>query len=199
MSGTARLAEPRRRNAADSRERLLSAAEELFVEHGYERTTIRAIGQRAGVDSTLIARYFGSKGGLYLASMRRDVSAGNTPPVDLTDPARIELLLDRSRANGPTPTFYAAIAPHTDAELQAVAMEYLQQRILAPAEHAAAAARHDDSQLRAEIAVAAFAGIALSRASHALETLSSAPSSEVAPLIAQLLATLLTNEAAKSS
>jgi len=65
----------RRRNAADSRQRLLDAARKLFAERGYERSTIRDIGEQAGLDSTLIARYFGSKAALYLEAMRTDFAA----------------------------------------------------------------------------------------------------------------------------
>jgi len=55
----------RKRNSAQSRELLLVAATELFSERGYEGTTIREVGVRAGVDAALIARYFGSKAQLF--------------------------------------------------------------------------------------------------------------------------------------
>ena len=37
----------RHRSSAESRERLLTVAAELFAEHGYEATTVREIGRRA--------------------------------------------------------------------------------------------------------------------------------------------------------
>ena len=46
----------RSRDAAASRESLLQAAQELFGQRGFERTTTRDIGERAGVDAALIAR-----------------------------------------------------------------------------------------------------------------------------------------------
>ncbi len=46
---------------AATRQALLDAARALFGEHGYEGTTRREIGVRAGADPALIARYFGSK------------------------------------------------------------------------------------------------------------------------------------------
>jgi AcrR family transcriptional regulator len=45
--------------------RILAAASRLFVERGYERTTIRAIAGEAGVDGGLVMHYFGSKQGLF--------------------------------------------------------------------------------------------------------------------------------------
>ena len=45
--------------------RILAAASRLFVERGYERTTIRAIAGAAGVDGGLVMHYFGSKQGLF--------------------------------------------------------------------------------------------------------------------------------------
>jgi len=45
--------------------RILAAASQLFVERGYERTTIRAIAKAAGVDGGLVMHYFGSKRELF--------------------------------------------------------------------------------------------------------------------------------------
>jgi AcrR family transcriptional regulator len=53
----------------DARRAVLDAARELFAERGYERTTMRAVGARAGVDPALIYHYFGDKGGLLSAAI----------------------------------------------------------------------------------------------------------------------------------
>jgi AcrR family transcriptional regulator len=47
------------RDAAASKQALLEAARSLFGQRGFKSTTIRDIGERAGVDAALIARYFG--------------------------------------------------------------------------------------------------------------------------------------------
>jgi AcrR family transcriptional regulator len=54
---------------------VLDAALDLFAERGFERTTMRAVGTRAGVDPALIYHYFGDKDGLLAAVVK--------PPVDL--------------------------------------------------------------------------------------------------------------------
>lgn len=46
-------------------ERILDAAREIFSEQGYERTTIRGVGARAGVDPALVVHYFANKEGLF--------------------------------------------------------------------------------------------------------------------------------------
>jgi AcrR family transcriptional regulator len=57
--------EPRRRDAAATRRALLDAATELFAERGYDRTTVRDIATRAGVNQALLFRYYGSKDALF--------------------------------------------------------------------------------------------------------------------------------------
>lgn len=54
-------ADQRRRTEA----RILAAASSLFVESGYERTTIRGIARAAGVDAGLVMHYFGAKQELF--------------------------------------------------------------------------------------------------------------------------------------
>lgn len=46
-------------------ERILDAARMLFSERGFERTTIRGVGARAGVDPALVVHYFGNKEDLF--------------------------------------------------------------------------------------------------------------------------------------
>ena len=49
----------------ETRGRILSAALELFAEHGFEGASTRAIAERAGINLPAIQYYFGSKEGLY--------------------------------------------------------------------------------------------------------------------------------------
>ncbi|MCH5643273.1 TetR family transcriptional regulator [Gordonia sp. ABSL49_1] len=57
----------------DSREAILTAARELFAERGFDRTTMRAIASRAGVDPALIHHYFGNKNALTVEALRPQV------------------------------------------------------------------------------------------------------------------------------
>jgi AcrR family transcriptional regulator len=53
--------ERRARERADTREQILDAAREMFVEHGYEATTMRAIADRIEYTPTAIYHHFESK------------------------------------------------------------------------------------------------------------------------------------------
>ncbi|MEE3850119.1 TetR family transcriptional regulator [Gordonia sp. LSe1-13] len=57
----------------DKRGQILDAAREMFAEKGFERTTMRAIGTRAGVDPALIHHYFGTKNDLLVAALRPEI------------------------------------------------------------------------------------------------------------------------------
>jgi len=48
-----------------TREAIEVAARELFAINGFERTTVRDIGARAGIDPAMVIRYFGSKDALF--------------------------------------------------------------------------------------------------------------------------------------
>jgi AcrR family transcriptional regulator len=171
------------RDAARSREQLLAAATELFAERGYDRTTTREIGEQAGVDPALIARYFGSKTGLYLATLQ----AGNANPPDLLDPERMAELLGRLGSRGPGPVFRSVVSPHDDSEVQQAAAETMRARLVRPLEKRYKEDGLARPRLRAELAVAAFVGVVLSRAGGTLPQLASAPDDVLVPLLTELL------------
>ena len=61
------MTEPRRTTPKSirTREAIETAAKELFSLNGFDRTTVRDIGARAGIDPSMIIRYFGSKDALF--------------------------------------------------------------------------------------------------------------------------------------
>jgi AcrR family transcriptional regulator len=69
---------PHKRNAAASRERILVAAQAAFSTTGYSHTGIRDIATLAGVSSTLLIRYFGSKAQLFEEAMTAAMRARDT-------------------------------------------------------------------------------------------------------------------------
>jgi AcrR family transcriptional regulator len=73
MSRTPDPARPPRRVRSDglrTREAILDAARQLFVERGFQATTVRAIAERAGVNPSLVVRYFNGKEALFLRIAR---------------------------------------------------------------------------------------------------------------------------------
>src|SRR5437588_1622252 len=72
------MPEPRRKrgreriyDAQRTRETILSAAEAVFAEHGFDGTSVDAIASRAGYNKSLLFQYFGDKLGLYSQVLRR--------------------------------------------------------------------------------------------------------------------------------
>lgn len=64
---------PRPRRSDPTRARILEAARQRFAEHGYERTTIRAVAADADIDPSMVMRYYGSKDGLFAATATLDL------------------------------------------------------------------------------------------------------------------------------
>jgi AcrR family transcriptional regulator len=66
-----------------TRDRILTAARDLFAERGYERTTIRAVAMAAQVDPGLVMQHFGSKDQLFRAIVSAAVvEPGNRNPLE---------------------------------------------------------------------------------------------------------------------
>jgi AcrR family transcriptional regulator len=80
-----------------TRAKLLAAAQEVFSEKGYSGAGMRDIAALAGVSSTLLLRYFGSKAGMFEAALAAvipaEVSFGDA------DRSRIGQRLTRSILN----------------------------------------------------------------------------------------------------
>jgi AcrR family transcriptional regulator len=170
----------RRHDAQASREALVAAADELFDERGYDAATVREIGERAGVDAALIARYFGSKEGLYLAALQRQDAGARIP----ADPLRaLEQMLRRSEEQGSSPVGLAMVSPTLTDEVRAQVREIVERQVVGPIAQQFAAGGAPDARLRAELLAALAAGVTLTRASGTLPTLARAP---IADVVAEL-------------
>ena len=64
-----------RATSADRQGQIVKAAAKLFSKLGYEKTTIRLVAERAGVDPKLVMHYFGSKETLFAATMKLPTEA----------------------------------------------------------------------------------------------------------------------------
>ncbi|MGW7284720.1 TetR/AcrR family transcriptional regulator [Streptomyces sp. NPDC054847] len=62
---------PRRSDV--TRAAILEAARERFAADGYERATIRAIARDAGIDPSMVMRYYGNKEGLFAVASEFDL------------------------------------------------------------------------------------------------------------------------------
>ncbi|MCU1494410.1 MAG: Transcriptional regulator, TetR family [Acidimicrobiaceae bacterium] len=177
----------RSRDAAASKQALLDAARALFGQRGFEGTTIRDIGERAGVDAALIARYFGSKADLYVAALVAEAQRYQPPPAfeGLNDIARAVLTLTDEQGLGPVTQ--ALIRSDTSADIRAAAEAHIGRRLVAPMATDMTRRGSDRPELRAAIVVSALMGINLGRALGWFDTLSTVPREELVELITSML------------
>jgi AcrR family transcriptional regulator len=183
--GTKRTkAAPRHYDAQASRRGLLDAAVALFYERGYEPTTVREIGERAGVDAALIARYFGGKEGLYLATLQEQGVRSSIP----ADPAgALEHMLSRSELRGSGPVGLALVSPTLTDAMREQVSEIVGCHVVEPLAAELAARGVRDAELRAELLVAIASGVSLTRAAGALPALAGAPLEDVLAMLAPVV------------
>ena len=176
-------APPRRRDAQASRQALLEAADVLFDERGYDGATVRDIGEHAGVDAALIARYFGGKEGLYLATLQQE--GRPTMPTDPMQALAAMLTKSERRGIGPVPL---AMASQTLTEgIREQVRDIIGRRVIEPLAAELAAHGTPDAQLRVEVLVAMALGLSLTRAGGTLPMLAETPLQELLAVLEPLV------------
>ncbi len=83
----------RARDAARTRQELLTAARRQFARDGFERVTVRSVAAEVGVDQALVIRYFGTKADLFAEAARLEFSLPDL--TGLAPDAIADALLDR--------------------------------------------------------------------------------------------------------
>jgi AcrR family transcriptional regulator len=186
---------PRRRDAAASRKALLDAARTLFGERGYDRTTLRDIGERAGVDPALVARYYGNKAGIYIAALADE---GQDTVAARRDLAHIGALADYLVARiddrgGAGPMLRVALGADAEPGVRDAASADVREALVEPLVErlVAAGADEDAVRRRAQIAVAAVVGIAAMRPTGFFPELSATPRAELVAVLEESLGVLL--------
>jgi len=175
-------ANPPRRNAAATRARLLAAAREQFLRHGYRATSLRAIAAQACVDVMLIKRYFGSKEQLFAEAtdISDNVEAVRHAPDDVVGRAMIERVL-RARRDVDAPLFALlrssgdpAVVARLNDQLETGLTRNLSRRIKA-----------DEPRLRADMVAALLLGIGVMRALLNKDPIATADDSEIAAIFTE--------------
>ncbi|OJU83195.1 MAG: hypothetical protein BGO11_05380 [Solirubrobacterales bacterium 70-9] len=171
-------------DAEASRRALLDAAREVFDEVGYDRATTREIGDRAGVDPALIARYFDSKEGLFIAAI---AAGGEDDEIDYAPPELLRFLIERWDERGHNPISRAlaspALTPGAREQISTVVGDRVVDGLVAELRGRGTA----DAELRAELLVALAVGVAMTRANGTLEALAAAPREQVLATLAPML------------
>jgi AcrR family transcriptional regulator len=171
-------------DAQASRQALLDAAAELFQARGYERATIREIGERAGVDPALIARYFDGKEGLYLAALadeRFTPRADKVGSGDLVDLAR--MLFEHWDERGASPALRTVISPGATAEVAEQVRTILSRSMLDPLTARLAERGLSEPRMRAELLLGVLAGVQMLRQNGVLPAVGAASTEELLALL----------------
>lgn len=179
-SGATASKKRRRHDSEASRKALLEAGGAVFDEVGYDRATTREIGERAGVDPALIARYFGSKEGLFLAA----IAAGEADdaPFPIEPRELLAFLFERWDRRGHNPISRALASPSPSGEVREQVAALVAER-MEPQIEALRRRGVSSPELRMELLVAIAVGIAMTRANRMLETLSKARRDEILELL----------------
>lgn len=174
-----------------TREAILTAGRASFGELGYAGTTLREVARRAGVDPRLVLHYFGSKAGLFEASVvlpvdPRQVAAdvfgtGPGTPAQRAAERLLALLEDETTRQGFLALLRAAVAePEAAQSIRTV----LTQRVIAPI---AARISRDHPERRAAMLGALLVGLATARYIVALEPLATMTRDELAAAIVPVI------------
>ncbi|WP_371785256.1 TetR/AcrR family transcriptional regulator [Streptosporangium subroseum] len=173
-----------------SEQRILEAARALFAERGFERTTIRAVATKAGVDPALVMQYFESKQGLFSRAVQASpVPEGKSEPGEL-----IERMLETLgvKLSGLPPTSLAmmrSMLTHPEAATSAQAMLGTQ------IDRIGSTLAGDDARLRAALVTSIMLGVTIGHQLLDLEPLRDAPQEEIDRLMRPCLLALLQDPA----
>ncbi len=186
---TSEAPEPRRRDASATKAALLRAAQELFTERGYERTTVRDIADRAGVNQALLFRYYGSKEDLFhvvLATESRVLVTES--PAEQVLAKTLARMLSPDRVEAQESVWLAALrSSGHDSAADAIRKELSQDYVRALGSLTDA----EDAELRVDLVLAWLVGLGTLRSVVRKEPLVSADPREVSRLVLKAVAVLL--------
>ncbi len=101
-----RAVKPQHKPQHETRTRILDVAEELFMLHGFEGTSMRLLTSRAGVNLAAVNYHFGSKDALIEALFRRKLDPMNTARI-----AQLDRLESEGRLLAPEAIIRAFVGP----------------------------------------------------------------------------------------
>jgi AcrR family transcriptional regulator len=179
--------ERRRRSEAA----ILQAARELFAESGFERTTIRAVAARAGLDPALVMQHYGSKEGLFAAAARwsDDAQSVLVATRETMPAAAVADLLAKFED---APDREAAVALMRNCLTHPQAARVMRDEVMC--DRAAAVARTldgEDAELRAGLLGACMIGLGMARYLLEIEPVASASREDLHRLMEPVLRALV--------
>jgi AcrR family transcriptional regulator len=178
----------RRPGTSGTREAIGDAARRLFAERGFDRTSIRAIADAAGVDQALVMHFYGSKQRLFVTVVELPFDPEVVIP-GLLEGDREELgrrlagfllsVLESEQGRERITGLMRAAA--SEPEAARLVRELVSTRIFKPLTEALDV---DDAPLRATLVGSQVIGLTMARYVVGLEPLASAPPESVAAAVA---------------
>ncbi|QKV72445.1 TetR family transcriptional regulator [Amycolatopsis sp. Hca4] len=182
------------RSGAQSRQRILDTARELFREHGYGGTTVRAVAAGAEVDPAMVFYFFGTKQGLFSAALEMSaevppaIEAIFTGDVDGIGERIVRTLVESLDRSDRTPLVLLTRSAPTHDRSQALLREFIDREITG---RLAGLLGTPDAALRAGMVNVQILGLAVARYIVRLEPIASAPVDELVtrfgPVVQQCL------------
>ncbi|RSM85730.1 TetR/AcrR family transcriptional regulator [Kibdelosporangium aridum] len=173
------------RSGAESKQRILQAARELFGQHGYGGTTVRAIATAAEVDPAMVFYFFRTKQGLFAAAIEM---SGDVPPaiesifaggLDTIGERIVRTLLENLDKSDRTPLVMLTRSAPTDEQSRALLREFIDREIT---HRLAAMLGTPDAALRAGMVNVQILGLAVARYIVKIDAIAS---SSIDDLVAQ--------------
>jgi AcrR family transcriptional regulator len=156
-------AAPGGRRSDRTKAALLQAARLRLATHGYDRTTIRAVAADAGIDPSMVMRYFVTKAQLFDAALDIDLRLPDLSGVPLDEVPRtlVRLFIDRWEGDPADDALLVLLRSAVTNEHAAERMRLVFAEQVAPA--LASAFGHDLALRRAGLVAAQLLGLALTR------------------------------------
>lgn len=186
----------RRRGKPATREEILGAARRRFMDAGYAQVTLRAIADDAGVDPALINYFFGSKRGLFGATMALTVNPADSltelltaAPDDLAKRILERLVSIWDDPASGNPLLALVRSAPTEPRAAELLREFVEQELIAPlSEHL----HGSDARVRAGAVASQLLGLIYARCVLRLEPLASAEPASIVATLEPTLERLLT-------
>ena len=188
----------RRPGPSTTREEILAAARSSFAELGYDRTSVRGIAARAGVDPALVHRFYGSKDDLLVAALTVAFSPGERIPTVMGGDASglgervVRYFLSVWESSPSREVLIGMLrSAATNERAARLLREFIGREVFA---RVAAPLGSEDAPLRATLVGSQLVGLAMVRYVIRIEPLASADPETVVAAVAPTLQRYLTGE-----
>ncbi|WP_394361691.1 TetR family transcriptional regulator [Amycolatopsis sp. SB7-3] len=189
------------RTGAESKQRILRVARELFHEHGYGGTTVRMIATAAEVDPAMVFYFFGTKQGLFSAAIE---ISGDVPPavealfdggLDGIGERLVRTLVENLDKSDRTPLMMLTRSAPTDSRAEALLREFIDREITG---RLAALLDTPDAAVRAGMVNVQILGLAVARYIMRIEPIASSSVDELVATFGPLVQHCLTGPAPRA-